>query len=172
MDLSSFALLLYESEILICVRATANARGRVKSHGLSAVFKQIAIQRDASRVYTGPSKKGYLVIFLLSTVCHFHDDGIRGYEDLGSGEGDSWQIAASAVIHQSWINRRPWLVLFLPLSPSLTLTLFLCLSFSALFLSSYFFFFTCVSIADGYFRCLRTFRSYLARPRELSHKLL
>lgn len=83
MDLSSFALLLYESEILICVRATANARGRVKSRGLSADFKQIAIQRDAPRGFIPPFEKGYLVIFPLSTVCHFHDDGIRGRRILG-----------------------------------------------------------------------------------------
>jgi len=43
MDLSSFALRLYEDEILIHVQATANVRNRcaieVKSHDVSAVFK-------------------------------------------------------------------------------------------------------------------------------------
>jgi len=43
MDLSSFALRLYEAEILIHVQATANVRNRcaieVKSHDVSAVFK-------------------------------------------------------------------------------------------------------------------------------------
>lgn len=57
MDLSSFALRLYESEILIYVRATANARGRVKSHGLSAVFKHRDPTLRASEVYTALRKR-------------------------------------------------------------------------------------------------------------------
>lgn len=122
-------------------------------------FKQIASQRDAPRGFIRPFEKGYLVIFLLSTVCHFHDDGIRGRKDLGSGEGDIWQIAASAVIHQSWINRRPWRYFSPFLSLFLSFSLFHSLLFSSLYISSFSLLFAnscslriaCVATADGVF---------------------
>lgn len=81
-----------------------------KTHAayISAVFKHRDSTWRASRAHS--LSKSHLVIFLLSTVCHFYDDGIRRRK-IGAGEGDSWQMAASAVIHQIWINRRPLAVL-------------------------------------------------------------
>lgn len=128
--------------------------------------------------------ESYLVIFLLSTVCHFHNDGIRRRRIVGSKD-DSWQMAASAVIHQIWINQRPGHVVFLSFSSldSLSLSFFFFFFFSLRFPSFYNSSFTpffaklftigiaCTSTANG-ISVVRIFRFYLARPRKLSHKSL
>jgi len=59
---------------------------QLKSKVISVVLS-ITIQRGAfsrARSLSG----SYLVIFLLSTVCHFYDDGIRR-QRIGDGKGDS-----------------------------------------------------------------------------------
>lgn len=138
MDLSSFALRLYENEILIYVRATANARGRVKSHGLSTVFKHRDPTLRASGVYTALRKKVTLLSFYFPP---FVISTTMALEDGGSWEWRGWQLANSSLgchTSETWINQRPWLVLFLPLSFSLSL----CLSLfaSPLFISLFYHF--------------------------------
>lgn len=86
MDLSSFVLWFYEGETIHERRQMQEADVQLKSKVISAVLS-ITIQRDAfSRAHS--LSGSYLVIFLLSTVCHFHDDGIRR-QRIGGGKDDS-----------------------------------------------------------------------------------
>lgn len=185
MDLSSFALRLYEDEILIHVQVAANVQEvDVRSKSNVMAFLSIAIQRDAPRGLI-PSPKATLLSFYYRP---FVISTTMALEDGGSGvarmTASKWQPRLSYI--RFGLTGDPGrVVVFLSFS-SISLSssaffLFFSLRFSPLFIPLLFHFsspscslllrIACVSTANG-ISVVRIFRFYLARPRELSHKSL
>lgn len=187
MDLSSFALRLYEGEILIHVQVAAKVQEvDVRSKSNVMAFLSIAIQRDAPRGLI-PSPKATLLSFYYRP---FVISTTMALEDGGSGvarmTASKWQPRLSYI--RFGLTGDPGrVVVFLSFSSiSLSLSssvffLFFSLRFSPLFIPLLFHFssqscslllrIACVSTANG-ISVVRIFRFYLARPRELSHKSL